>query len=87
MTAGRMLMERPAVSTVAEALHLSTATVKRYKAVLEDGGLAGLKQMSVGGCAPALDAAALEWIAAALHGSAESTVSQATHGPTRGYGN
>jgi hypothetical protein len=36
--------------------------------------------MSVGGRAPALDAAALEWIAAALRGSAESTVSQATHG-------
>jgi predicted transcriptional regulator len=42
MTAGRMLMEGSSVSTVAEVLHLSSATVRRYKAVLEDGGLAVL---------------------------------------------
>jgi transposase len=70
ISAGQMLMDGSSVSAVAEALHLSTATVKRYKAILEVGGLAALKEMSVGGRASALDAAALEWIAGALRGSA-----------------
>jgi transposase len=70
MNAGQMLMAGSSVSAVAEALHLSTATVKRYKAVLEDGGLDALKRMSVGGRSSALDAAALEWVATALRGSA-----------------
>lgn len=70
MNAGQMLMAGSSVSAVAEALHLSTATVKRYKAVLENGGLDALKKMSVGGRSSALDAAALEWVAAALRGSA-----------------
>jgi transposase len=70
MRAGQMLMAGSPVSAVAEALHLSTATVKRYKTLLDDGGLEALKQMSVGGRSSALDAAALEWIAAALRGPA-----------------
>jgi transposase len=70
MSAGQMLMAGSSVSAVADALHLSTATVKRYKAMLESGGLDALKKMSVGGRSSALDAAALEWVAAALRGSA-----------------
>ena len=64
MSAGQMLMAGSSVSAVADALHLSTATVKRYKAMLESGGLDALKKMSVGGRSSALDAAALEWVAA-----------------------
>jgi transposase len=72
ISAGQMLMGGSSISAVAEALHLSTATVKRYKAILEDGGLAALEGMSVGGRASALDGAALQWVADALRGSARA---------------
>ncbi len=72
MNAAQMLLAGSSVGAVAKALHLSTATVKRYKAVLDEGGLDALKKMSVGGRSSALDAAALEWIAAALRGSAQA---------------
>lgn len=70
ISAGQMLMAGSPVGAVAEALHLSTATVKRYKAMLDSGGLDALKKMSIGGRSSALDAAALERAAAALRGSA-----------------
>jgi transposase len=66
-----MLLAGSPVSAVATALNLSTATVKRYKAILDDGGLDALKKMSVGGRSSVLDAEALEWIADALRGSAQ----------------
>ena len=40
MSAAQMLLAGSSVSAVATALNLSTATVKRYKAILDDGGLA-----------------------------------------------
>jgi hypothetical protein len=46
------------------------ATVKRYKALVETGGLEALRQLGVGGRSAVLDQTALEWIAAALKGSA-----------------
>jgi transposase len=45
------------------------ATVKRYKALIDAGGLDALKQLGVGGRSSVLDQRALEWISAALHGS------------------
>ncbi|GAB5094727.1 helix-turn-helix domain-containing protein [Caballeronia sp. LP006] len=70
MTAGRMLLEGASVQAVAEHLHLSLQTVKRYKAIVSDGGLDELAKMGVGGRVSVLDREALEWIAAALQGPA-----------------
>jgi transposase len=70
MTAGRMLLEGASVEAVAEQLHLSVQTVRRYKAIVSEGGLDALAKMGVGGRASALDREALDWIAAALQGSA-----------------
>ncbi|AET91351.1 transposase [Burkholderia sp. KK1] len=70
MTAGRMLLDGASVDTVADALHLSVQTVRRYKAIVAEGGLDALAQMGVGGRASVLDREALDWIAAALQGSA-----------------
>jgi transposase len=71
MTAGQMLVDGASVDEVADKLHLSTATVRRYKAIVESGGLDALKQMAVGGRTSVLDQQALEWIAEALKGSAK----------------
>lgn len=70
MSAGRMLADGASVAEVADALRLSMQTVRRYKVIVDQGGLDALKQMSVGGRASALDDTALQWLAAALRGSA-----------------
>ena len=70
MNAGRMLTEGASVNAVAEAFHLSTDTVRKYRSIIAAGGLEALQKMSVGGRASVLDGAAMEWIAAALSGSA-----------------
>jgi transposase len=70
MTAGRLLLEGASVESVAEELHLSMQTVRRYKAIVAEGGLDALSKMGVGGRASALDRDALAWIAHALQGSA-----------------
>jgi len=70
MAAGQMLMDGATINAVADSLHLSAQTVRRYKTIVDDGGLAALKQMSVGGRPSVLNRDALEWIALALHGSA-----------------
>jgi transposase len=72
MTAGRMLLRGNSPEKVASELHLSVATVKRYKALIDTGGLEALKALSVGGRTSALDANALAWIAKALHGPARA---------------
>ncbi|MDR5739650.1 MULTISPECIES: helix-turn-helix domain-containing protein [unclassified Caballeronia] len=70
MTAGRMLLEGVSVEQVADELHLSLQTVRRYKAMVSEGGLDALAKMGVGGRASVLDQDALGWIATALQGSA-----------------
>jgi transposase len=70
MQAGRMLLDGASLDEVANALHLSLGTVRKYRAMVREGGLEALKQLGVGGRSPALDAAAMEWIASALRGSA-----------------
>lgn len=72
MEAGRMLMGGASVEAVADALHLSVQTVRRYKALVEEGGLDALGKMAVGGRASVLDRAALDWIAEALQGPARA---------------
>lgn len=70
MNAGRMLMEGASVSSVAETLHLSTDTVRKYRTILAKGGLDALEKISVGGRVSSLDPTARQWIATALSGSA-----------------
>jgi transposase len=71
MTAGQMLLDGATLDQVAKQLNLSMATVKRYRAIIDAGGLDALKQMGVGGRSSVLDHQALEWIASALQGSAK----------------
>ncbi|SAK92782.1 transposon protein [Caballeronia fortuita] len=70
MTAGRMLLDGASIEEVARQLHLSVQTVRRYKAIVSEGGLDALAQMGVGGRASVLDREALDWIATALRGPA-----------------
>jgi transposase len=70
MLAGRMLTDGASVDAVAEALHLSAYTVRRYKTILSDGGLDALRQVSIGGRSSLLNDEAKQWIADALRGSA-----------------
>ncbi len=79
-----MLLDSAPVETVAEQLHLSVQTVRRYKAIVAEGGLDALSKMGVGGRASALDREALEWIAGSCGVPRTSTASKAMHGPTRG---
>ncbi|CAB3764311.1 transposase [Paraburkholderia humisilvae] len=71
MLAGRMLTEGATISAVADALHLSAFTVRRYKSIVDDGGLNALRCISIGGRTSLLDNSAREWIAQALRGSAK----------------
>ncbi|RKP51965.1 helix-turn-helix domain-containing protein [Pararobbsia silviterrae] len=70
MEAGRMLLAGATVRDVAAALHISPGTVRRYQVIVQAGGLDALKLLGVGGRVSALDRDALDWIAAALTGSA-----------------
>jgi transposase len=69
MRAGQMLMAGEGIDSVARRLGISTASAKRYRAVVEVGGLDALENMAVGGRKSALDLEALEWIANSLRGS------------------
>jgi len=71
MMAGRMLTEGASVDTVATTLQISSYTVRRYKSILDDGGLDALRRVSIGGRTSVLDDAARQWIGDALRGSAK----------------
>jgi transposase len=64
-----MLIAGEGVDSVARELGISTASARRYKAIIEESGLEALATMSVGGRHPALDARGLEWIAISLRSS------------------
>lgn len=72
MDAGRMLLAGASVKEVADALHISPGTVRRYQIIVQAGGLDALKLLGVGGRVSALDRDALDWIAEALRGSART---------------
>lgn len=69
MRAGQMLMAGEGMDSVARQLGISTASAKRYKAIVEVGGLDALENMAVGGRKSALDLEALERIANSLRRS------------------
>ncbi|WP_345817562.1 hypothetical protein AAGS40_26915 (plasmid) [Paraburkholderia sp. PREW-6R] len=80
-----MLVDGASVCDVAETLHLSTDTVRRYKAIVANGGLDALSKMSVGGRSSILDEEALAWIESALSGSARESVFPVMPGQMHGY--
>lgn len=71
MNAGQMLLDGASLEDVANQLHLSMATVRRDKALVEDGGLEALAQLALGGRPSVLDREAVRWISKALQGSAK----------------
>lgn len=72
ISAARMLSQGASVEEVASALRLSVQTVRRYRSIFDVDGLEGLRDMRLGGKAPALDAQALAWLSAAIEGSARA---------------
>ncbi|MBP0589637.1 helix-turn-helix domain-containing protein [Paraburkholderia sp. LEh10] len=70
LAAGKMLMEGASISDVAAQLHISENTVRKYRTLVNEGGLDSLRRLSVGGRSSVLDEAALRWIADALSGPA-----------------
>lgn len=71
MTAGKMLARGASVAKVAEKMQMGVATVRRYREIIDEGGLDALRAMSIGGRPSALDEPALKWIEKALLGSAQ----------------
>lgn len=65
-----MLLDGSTVAEVAEHFRMSPQTVRRYLALIEEGGLDALKKIGRGGRTSVLDRTALEWIAIALSGPA-----------------
>lgn len=72
MEAGQMLLRGAPLNEVADALQLSIATVRKYRALVQHGGLDALEQLGGGGHTSVLDDAAPEWIAVALNGPARA---------------
>jgi transposase len=70
MSAGQMLLDGMTREEVAERLHLSAPTVKRYQSLVKAGGLDALRGLNVGGRESVLDKETLAWVAAALCSSA-----------------
>ena len=57
--AGEMLMAGETIESVVQQLGISTPSAKRYKVLLEEGRLAALENISVGGRKSVLDPMAL----------------------------
>ena len=69
LQAAQLLAGGGSPESVAQTVGLCVESVKRYKAVLDTGGLAALDDMSVGGRKSALDEQARAWIIDAVRGS------------------
>lgn len=69
ITAGRMLLDGATHEQVASRLGLSMPTVRRYQSLINEGGLAALEKLSVGGRKSILDQATRDLISSALRGS------------------
>jgi transposase len=69
LRAGQMLVAGETIDSVSRQLGISAASAKRYRAIIDVGGLDALETMGVGGRKSALNAEALEWIADSLRGS------------------
>jgi transposase len=70
LKAGEMLLAGKTPTQTASALGICVQTARRYKSVVEEGGLEQLRRMSVGGRKPSLDAHARAWLSEALSSSA-----------------
>lgn len=65
-----MLLDGATDDEVADRLHISRHTVRRYRSIVESGGLDALRALGVGGRVSVLDEQALAWLASALNDSA-----------------
>jgi transposase len=68
--AGEMLVAGMTADETAAALGITVQTARRYKLLVEEGGIEQLKRMGVGGRKPSLDAHARVWLSEALRSSA-----------------
>ncbi|WP_125469837.1 hypothetical protein [Caballeronia telluris] len=68
--AGEMLLAGMTPDQTASAMGITVQTAKRYKSVVEEGGLEQLKRMGVGGRKPSLDVHARSWLSDALRSPA-----------------
>ncbi|OUL79152.1 hypothetical protein CA603_33770 [Paraburkholderia hospita] len=66
--AGEMLMAGHSVTRIAQELGLSDNTVRKYRAMVERGGMAALRNLSLGGRRSVLDRHARDKLADALAG-------------------
>lgn len=66
LKAGQMLLDGVPAKQVAQELHISMQTIRRYQALVSGGGLDALKQMKLGGRVSALDSEARKWLAEVL---------------------
>ena len=69
ITASHMLLDGAIHEEVASRLGLSMPTVRRYQSLINEGGLAALEKLSVGGRKSILDQATRDLISSALRGS------------------
>ncbi|AXF06131.1 helix-turn-helix domain-containing protein [Paraburkholderia hospita] len=67
--AGEMLMAGHSVMRIAHELGLSDNTVRKYRAMVEHGGMAALRNLSLGGRRSVLDRHARDKLAGALAGA------------------
>jgi RNA chaperone Hfq len=67
--AGQMLIDGASLDEVASKLGLSMPTVRRYRTLVNEGGLEALETLSVGGRKSILEQPMHEAIALALHGT------------------
>jgi transposase len=66
LKAGQMLLAGMPTAEVARVAQLTVGTVRRYRNLVQSGGIDALRQLSVGGRVSSLNPDALDWIARAL---------------------
>ncbi|WGS54982.1 winged helix-turn-helix domain-containing protein (plasmid) [Paraburkholderia sp. D15] len=67
--AARLLANGHSVQSVADAVGISVDTARRFKAIVDSGGIKAIDEISVGGKGASLDDAARTWIVQTVRGS------------------
>lgn len=69
LQAARLLADGGSLESVAQAVGLSVASIKRYRVILDTEGPEAFDRISVGGRKPSLDEQACAWVVKAVRGS------------------